>query len=73
MKVKLDKEYMMECMYSEEQLLELSIAESFYVIRKLKALLALGESVFEPVEVNSHNQCYLPEFKIWCHYILVEE
>lgn len=73
MKVKLDKQTILNGFYTEEQLADLSIMESFYTIRQLKALLAIGDSVFEPVKINGHNQCYLPDFDIWCHYIVVEE
>ena len=73
MKVKLDKDIIMSQNYTEEELTELSIMESLYIIRKLKALIALGDTVFEPEKINGHNQCFLPEFDIWCHYIVVEE
>lgn len=48
MKVKLDKDVIMNQNYTEEELTELSIMESFYIIRKLKALIALSDTVFEP-------------------------
>jgi hypothetical protein len=73
MKVKLDKETIINGIDSEEELLDSSKIESIYIIRQLKALLALGDSVFEPEKVNGHNQCFLSEFDIWCYYIVVEE
>lgn len=72
MKVKLDKEKIMNAIPSEEELLDSSKIESVYIIRQLKALLALEESSFEPEKVNQHNQCFLSKFDIWCYYIVVE-
>ena len=72
MKVKLDKEKIMNAIPSEDELLDSSKVESIYIIRQLKALLALGDSVFEPKTVNEHNQCFLSEFDIWCYFIIVE-
>lgn len=72
MKVKLDKEKIMNEIPTEEELLDSSKIESVYIIRQLKALLALEESSFEPEKVNQHNQCFLSKFDIWCYYIVVE-
>lgn len=73
MKVKLDKEKIINEIPTEDDLLDSSKLESIYVIRQLKALLELKESVFEPAELNKYNQCFLPEFDIWCYCIVVEE
>lgn len=72
MKVKLDKERIVKDIPAEEELLDSSKIESIYIIRQLKALLALGDSIFEPEKVNGHNQCFLSEFDIWCYYIVIE-
>jgi hypothetical protein len=67
MKAHLRKRIVLRNLPTEEQLLDQSMMESIYVIRKLKALL---ESEFRgDIEVsnepNSSGQHYSKEFKVW--------
>lgn len=72
MKVRLDKASILEGLYSEEELSELSILESFYSIRKLKTLIDYGESVIEVNQINDYSQCFIEKFDIWVYCIPID-
>lgn len=50
--------------YSENELSELSVLESIYTIRKLKAVIDSNGDFIEVVE-GSENQVYSEKYKIW--------
>jgi hypothetical protein len=50
--------------YSESELSELSVLESIYTIRKLKAVIESNGDFIEVIE-GSDNQVYSEKYKIW--------
>lgn len=50
--------------YSENELSELSVLESIYTIRKLKAVIDSNGDFIEVIE-GSENQVYSEKYKIW--------
>lgn len=73
MKVRLDKNKLMKSLYSEEELSDLSKLESFYQIRKLKAIIHYGDNIFEVEKLNDHNQAFIEKFEIYCYCIPVQD
>lgn len=64
--VKLIPEKVIENAYNEEQLLDLSVIESLYVIRSLKACIkSEQENGINITQFNQHGQAYSKEFSIW--------
>ncbi|MDY0270748.1 hypothetical protein [Trichloromonas sp.] len=69
MKIKLKRKELVDNLYPEEELSDLSIMESFYHIRKLKALSESLENGFIHIdEINDNKQCYSVKYEIWFNY-----
>ncbi len=62
--VKLIASIIIENTYSESELSELSVLESIYTIRKLKAVIESNGDFIEVIE-GSENQVYSEKYKIW--------
>lgn len=66
MKVKLLPEIIIKYSYTEEELTDLSIMESFYTIRKLKTCIkSLQIGFIEVSDQNKNKQVFSEEFQIW--------
>jgi len=66
MKIKLNRLEIINNLYTEEELSDLSIMESFYHIRKLKALSESLESGYIKIDkTNQYNQVYSNKYEIW--------
>lgn len=62
--VKLAKDKIIKELYTEDELSDMSIMESFYQMRKLKALIHYGENSFEVKRINANKTAYLEKFEI---------
>ena len=66
MRVRLIPKNIIENSYTEEELKDLSILESFYVMRKLKAVIkSVENSSIGVTEPNDNGQVFSSEFMIW--------
>jgi hypothetical protein len=54
-----------ESIESEENLADLSVLESIYEIRALKAAIELSDKEIEITEVNDLGQVYIDSHEIW--------
>lgn len=69
MKVKLKSKETIEHLYNESELSELSLMESIYSIRILKALAESLENGFiEVTDKNDSGQVFSEKYKIWLSY-----
>lgn len=75
MKVILKSKETIENLYSEKELSDLSIVESFYVIRILKALAESLENGFiEVSEMNENGQVFSEKYNIWLsHFVQLQQ
>lgn len=66
MKVVLNSKETIESIYDENELMDLSIMESIYAIRTLKALVESVENGFiEVSKQNNNGQVYSEKYQIW--------
>lgn len=66
MKVKLISKNILNYLYTENELADFSIMESFYTIRKLKSVIySLENDYIEVSEPKENGQVYCEQFKIW--------
>lgn len=65
MKVKILAEKILENAQKEEDLLDQSIIESIYEIRRLKVALIYGNQIIDIEQSNNHNQIYINSLEIW--------
>lgn len=63
-KVKIDVEKTLDSLESEDELLDLSIMESIYNIRALKACLEFQGKIIEVKKVSDHGQALIEKHQI---------
>ena len=65
-KVKIKADVVIKGLYSEEEILDLSILESIYEVRKLKAVIECMQKgyIVARYPINRFNQCFSEEFDI---------